>query len=64
VILAIQSEPAQWFLSAASNAYRPASDGYALNLEFKSWRIDPDLPDNAFVLKLPEGAQLIHLIEK
>jgi len=39
-------------------------DGYALNLEFKSWRIDPDLPDNAFSLKLPEGVQVIHLIEK
>jgi hypothetical protein len=39
-------------------------DGYALNLEFKSWRIDPDLPDNAFTLKLPEGVQVIHLIEK
>ena len=39
-------------------------DGYALNLEFKSWRIDPDLPDNAFSLKLPEGVQIIHLIEK
>jgi|WetSurMetagenome_2_1015567.scaffolds.fasta_scaffold79127_1 hypothetical protein len=39
-------------------------DGYALNLEFKGWRIDPDLPDNAFSLKLPEGVQVIHLIEK
>ena len=39
-------------------------DGYALNLEFKSWRIDPDLPDNAFSLKLPEGVQIIHLVEK
>ena len=39
-------------------------DGYALNLEFKSWRIDPDLQDNAFSLKLPEGVQVIHLIEK
>lgn len=39
-------------------------DGYALDLEFKSWRIDPDLPDNAFSLKLPEGVQVIHLIEK
>jgi outer membrane lipoprotein-sorting protein len=39
-------------------------DGYALNLEFKSWRIDPDLPDNAFSLKLPDGVQIIHLVEK
>ena len=39
-------------------------DGYALGLEFKSWRIDPDLPDNAFSLKLPEGVQIIHLVER
>ncbi len=39
-------------------------DGYALRLEFKGWRIDPDLPDNAFSLKLPEGVQIIHLVEK
>jgi hypothetical protein len=39
-------------------------DGYALDLEFKSWRIDPDLPDNAFSLKLPDGVQIIHLVEK
>jgi hypothetical protein len=39
-------------------------DGYALDLEFKSWRINPDLADNAFVLMPPEGAQIIHLKEK
>lgn len=39
-------------------------DGYALDLEFKSWRINPELPDNAFLLKLPEGVQVIHLVEK
>jgi outer membrane lipoprotein-sorting protein len=39
-------------------------DGYALNIEFKSWRINPDLADNAFVLTTPEGTQTIHLIEK
>jgi hypothetical protein len=38
-------------------------DGYMLNLEFKSWRIDPDLPDNAFSLKLPDGVQIIPLVE-
>lgn len=38
-------------------------DGYALNLEFKSWRINPNLPDNAFSLQLPEGVQIIHLKE-
>jgi outer membrane lipoprotein-sorting protein len=39
-------------------------DGYSLSLDFKSWRIDPDLPDNAFSLKLPEGVKIIHLVEK
>jgi hypothetical protein len=39
-------------------------DGYALDLEFKSWRINPDLADNTFVLTPPEGAQIILLKEK
>ncbi len=41
-------------------------DGYLLNLEFKSksWRINTDLPDNAFVLTPPEGAETVHLKEK
>ena len=39
-------------------------DGYALDMEFKSWRTNPDLADNAFVLTPPEGAQIIQLIEK
>jgi outer membrane lipoprotein-sorting protein len=34
-------------------------DGYALDMEFKSWRINPELADNAFVLTPPEGAQII-----
>jgi len=39
-------------------------DGYALDMEFKNWRINPDLADNAFILTPPEGAQIIHLIDK
>jgi hypothetical protein len=39
-------------------------DGYALDLEFKGWRINPDLADNAFVLTPTVGAQIIHLREK
>lgn len=39
-------------------------DGYALDLVYKSWRIDPDLPDNAFVLTPPEGVQVKNLKEK
>jgi hypothetical protein len=37
-------------------------DGYALDLEFNSWRINPDLPE--FVLTPPEGARIIHLKDK
>jgi hypothetical protein len=39
-------------------------DGYALDMEFKSWRVNPELGDNAFVLTPHAGAQLIHLKEK
>ncbi len=39
-------------------------DAYSLDIEFKSWRINPNLPDNAFVLTPPSGAQIIHLEEK
>lgn len=39
-------------------------DGYALDLEFKGWRVNPDLPDGAFSLKLPHGVPIIHLVEK
>ncbi len=39
-------------------------DGYALELEFKSWRINPDLADNAFVMARPEGVHVIQLKEK
>jgi outer membrane lipoprotein-sorting protein len=39
-------------------------DGYALDMEFKSWRINPVLPDNAFVLTPHAGAQIIPLMEK
>jgi hypothetical protein len=35
-------------------------DGYALDMEFKSWQINPDLADNAFVLTPHAGAQIIH----
>jgi hypothetical protein len=39
-------------------------DGYALDMEFKSWRVNPDLPDNAFVLTPPPGAQIVPFKEK
>jgi hypothetical protein len=41
-------------------------DGYAVTLEFKSKsrRINSGLPDDAFILKPPEGAEIVHLKEK
>ena len=42
---------------------RPA-DRYMLSMLFKSWRVNPELPDSAFVLAPPEGAQLVMLKER
>jgi len=41
-------------------------EGYAATMEFKSksWRINSGLPDNAFILKPPEGAEIVHLKDK
>ncbi len=39
-------------------------EGYTLNMEFKSWRINYDMPDKAFVLTPPQGVKIIHLREK
>jgi hypothetical protein len=52
-----------FYLPLRINIDRP-SDGYALRLEFKKWRINPDLADNAFALTSHAGAQIIHLKEK
>lgn len=39
-------------------------DGYTLDLQFVSWRLNPELPDSAFVLQPPSGAQIVQLKEK
>lgn len=39
-------------------------DGYSLDMEFRNWRINPKLPDDAFILTLPPGARRIQLIER
>ncbi len=39
-------------------------DGYTLDLKFGSWRLNPELPDNAFVLTSPPGAEIVQLKEK
>lgn len=40
------------------------AEGYAIDLEFKSWKVDPSLPADAFVLTPPPGARVITLREK
>jgi len=42
---------------------RPA-DAYSLDLRFKSWRLNPDLPLNAFALTVPGSAERVELKEK
>jgi outer membrane lipoprotein-sorting protein len=39
-------------------------DGYTLDLTFKTWNLNPDLEDTAFVLTAPEGAERMELKEK
>jgi hypothetical protein len=39
-------------------------DGYQLDLQFKDWRVNPSLPDSAFVLQAPPGAERVILKEK
>jgi outer membrane lipoprotein-sorting protein len=40
------------------------SDGYVLDMQFKSWRVNPDMPATAFVLSPPQGAQRVVLKER
>ena len=53
------------FLPLKIHANRPL-DGYDVSLEFKSgnWRVNGGLPDEAFMLKPPDGAEIIHLKER
>ena len=39
-------------------------DGYMLDLKFKGWSINPELPDDAFELTAPPGAETVRLKEK
>jgi len=39
-------------------------DAYSLDLRFKTWHVNPDLPENAFTMAPPSGAQQIILKEK
>jgi outer membrane lipoprotein-sorting protein len=39
-------------------------DGYALDMEFRDWHLNPQLPQNAFEFNPPEGANRVELKEK
>ncbi len=39
-------------------------DGYSLDLEFRGWHVNPQFPENAFLLTPPPGAELIPLRAK
>ena len=39
-------------------------DGYQLEMQFRSWRVNPELPESSFVLKPPASAERIILQEK
>ncbi len=39
-------------------------DGYLLEMQFRDWRVNPELPEAAFVLNAPEGSERIRLKEK
>jgi hypothetical protein len=39
-------------------------DGYLMEMQFREWRVNPELPDSAFVLTAPSGAQLVALKER
>ncbi len=52
-----------WLLPLSVRINRP-EDGYSLDLEFKDWRVNPELPPNVFELTAPEGAQRVELKEK
>jgi len=50
-------------LPQAIRLERPA-DGYSLLLQFKTWRLNPELPEAAFVLAPPGGAERVELKAK
>ncbi len=39
-------------------------DRYCLDIEFKNWLVNPELPDSAFTLAPPSGAQIVPFKEK
>lgn len=58
-------------LASVGGLYFPLSikidrpyDGYSLDLRFKNWRLNPDLPDSAFILTPPPSARRVELKER
>ena len=56
--------PAEGLLLPLSIRIARPLDGYSMELEFKNWRINPNLADDAFILTPPKGARRIQLIER
>ena len=48
------------FLPLSIDIDRPM-EGYTLSMEFRDWKVDPKLPEEAFVLVPPPGAQHVYL---
>lgn len=56
--------PADGVLLPLSIRIERPVDGYILDMQFRSWRVNTELPDTAFVLNPPSGAQQVVLKEK
>jgi len=56
--------PAEGLLLPLSIRIERPLDGYSLDMEFRNWRMNPKLPDDAFILTPPPGARRIQLIER
>jgi hypothetical protein len=52
-----------YVLPSSIRIERPMDD-YSLDMTFKTWRINRDLPDEAFALVAPAGAETVRLREK
>lgn len=54
---------ADFFVPLQVRLERP-EEGYTLDLVFRDWRLNPELPDDAFALKPPPGSRVVELQEK
>lgn len=56
--------PVEGLLMPLSIRLERPTDGYSLNMEFKSWRANSEIPDSSFAVPKPPSAQLVQLKEK